>query len=70
MMNKTRFDPEEIVTLPGHGKMSLRGAVAKVMNLRSQNLEAYVLAAIFRDGDPPILDLSQIDVLAGEWGLR
>jgi len=70
MMNKTPFDPEEIVTLPGHGKMSLRDAVAKVMNLRSQNLEAYVFAAIFRDGDPPILDLPQIDVLAGEWGLR
>ena len=64
------FDPEEIVTLPGHGKMSLRGAVAKVMTLRAKHLDAYVLASIFRDGDPPILDLHQIEVLAGEWGLR
>jgi len=63
------FDPEEIVTLPGHGKMSLRGAVARVMTLRAQNLDAYVFAAIFRDGDPPILDLPQIEKLAGEWGL-
>jgi len=69
-MNKTSLDSEEIVTLPGYGKMTLRDAVATVTNLRAQNLRAYVLATIFRDGDPPMLDLSQIEKLAREWGLR
>ena len=63
------FDPEEFVTLPGHGKMTLRSAVARVMALRAQNLEAFAMAMVFRDGDPPILDLGDITKLAVAWGI-
>jgi hypothetical protein len=58
------FDPEEIVTLNGQGKMTLRTAVNRVLDQELRDLEA----TIFRDGEPSILDLTQIERIAAEWG--
>ena len=42
------FDPEEIVTLSGQGKMRLRAAVERVMARQLRGLDA----TIFREGNP------------------
>jgi len=45
------FDPEEIVTLYGHGQMTLRSAVERALTRYPQKQTG---ATIFRDGEPPI----------------
>jgi hypothetical protein len=59
------FDPDEGVTLYHQGPMTLRTAVERVVRQKLQGLEA----TIFRDGEPPVLDLTQIERLAAEWGI-
>ena len=55
------FDPEEIVTLGG-AKMTLRGAVAKVIEIPQSYRN---LATIFRqEGHPSILDIDAIEAIA------
>lgn len=60
------FDPEEIVTLYGEGQMTLRSAVRRVM---AKARHERIGATIFRDGNPSILSLAQIEVLAGDLGI-
>jgi len=60
------FDPEEIVTLYGQGQMTLRTAVERVMTRDPMKQSA---ATIFREGEPSILDLAQIEKIAAEWGM-
>jgi len=55
------YDPDEIVTLNGHAKMSLRTAVAKVMALPASERGT---TTIFREGEPSILDASKIGEIA------
>ena len=55
------YDPDEIVTLHGHAKMTLKTAVAKVMALPPQERAT---ATIFREGEPSILDAAQIEAIA------
>jgi hypothetical protein len=59
------FDQEEIVTLSGQGKMTLRTAIERVVVQKLQGLNA----TIFREGDPSILGLTQIEKIAAEWGM-
>jgi hypothetical protein len=60
------FDPEEIVTLHGQGKMTLRTAVERVL---TRNPQRELVATIFREGEPSILDLADIEKIAAEWGM-
>ena len=62
--NLVSFDPEEIVTLYGQGLMTLRTAVEQVMAQKPHDLDAM----IFRDSEPIVLDLAQIEKIAAEWG--
>lgn len=55
------YDPDEIVTLYGHGPMTLKTAVTRVMALPPQERAT---ATIFREGEPPILDATQIEAVA------
>jgi hypothetical protein len=57
------FDPEEMVELYRQGTMTLRTAVERVTAQKLQGLSA----TIFRDGEPTILDLTQIEQLAAKW---
>jgi hypothetical protein len=59
------FDPEEIVELYRQGTMTLRTAVERVTAQKLQGLSA----TIFRDGEPTILHLPQIEQLAARWGV-
>ena len=59
------FDPEEMVELYRQGTMTLRTAVERVTAQKLQGLRA----TIFRDGEPTILDLPQIEQLAAMWGM-
>ena len=59
------FDPEEMVELYRQGTMTLRTAVERVMDQKLQGLSA----TIFRDGEPTILDLTQIEQIAAGWGM-
>ena len=59
------FDPEEMVELYRQGTMTLRTAVERVMAQKLQGLSA----TIFRDGEPTILDLTQIEQLAARWDM-
>ena len=61
------FDPEEMVTCPGLGMVTLRKAVTWVMERATQHPGGYAAATIFRDGQPSILDLADIRKLASEW---
>jgi hypothetical protein len=61
-----KFDPEEIVTLHGQGKMTLRTAVERVL---TRNPQTESVPTIFREGEPPILELAQIEKIAAEWGI-
>jgi hypothetical protein len=54
------YDPDEDVTF-NRAKMSLRGAVAKVMALPPDDR---IGATIFRNGEPPILDRAEIEEIA------
>jgi len=60
------FDPEEIVTLYRQGPMTLWTAVERVMTQRPRDP---LDATIFREGEPSILDLAQIEKIAAEWGI-
>ncbi len=60
------FDPEEIVTLHGQGKMTLRTAVERVL---TRNPQTKSVPTIFREGEPSVLDLAQIEKIATEWGI-
>jgi hypothetical protein len=60
------FDPEEIVTLHGQGKMTLRTAVERVL---TRNPQTKSVPTIFREGEPSVLDLAQIEKTATEWGI-
>ena len=57
------FDPDEIVELHRQGPMTLLAAVERVMAQKLQGLEA----TITRDGEPTILDLTQIEKIVAEW---
>ena len=61
----SRFDPEEIVTLYGHGPMTLRNAVERVLAKDLSGLDSL----IFRQGKPPILGRAGIEKLAAEWAI-
>jgi hypothetical protein len=52
-----------MVELYRQGAMTLRTAVERVMAQKLQGLTA----TIFRDGEPTILDLTQIEKIAAEW---
>jgi hypothetical protein len=60
------FDPDEDVTLNG-AKMTLRSAVAKVMALPPDDR---IGVAIFRNGDPSMLDRAQIEDIADLLGFE
>jgi hypothetical protein len=60
------FDPEEIVILHGQGKMTLRTAVERVL---TRDPQKHPRATIFREGEPSVLDLAQIEKLATDWGM-
>ncbi len=60
------FDQEEIVTLHGQGKMTPRTAVQRVL---TRNPRRNLAPTIFREGEPSILDLAQIEKIATEWGM-
>lgn len=60
---KTRFDPEEIVKLHGRGDMTLRSAVREAMKMAP--VSSYPeLITIFREGQPSILTISDVEELA------
>jgi hypothetical protein len=63
------FDPEEVVTCPGRGQVTLRTAVKWVMEQSTKDPGQYQTATIFRDGNPSILGMPHIRKLAAEWGL-
>lgn len=56
-----KYDPEEIVTLNGGAKMTLRSAVASIMKLPTDQRAGN---SVFREGEPSILDVKQIEELA------
>jgi hypothetical protein len=59
------FDPEEIVTLSGQGKMRLRTAVERVITHKLRGPDA----TIFREGYPSILDLTLIEKIGRVGGI-
>ena len=65
VMRLSEFDPEEIVTLHGHGSMTLRTAVERVLAKDLCGLES----TIFRKGKPSILGRAGIEKLAAEWAV-
>ena len=58
------WDPDERVTLTGHGCMKLSSAVARAMMLLAKERKR---AKIVRDGDPEILKFDEIKSLAAKW---
>jgi hypothetical protein len=58
------FDPDEFVTLTGHGTMKLRSAVARAMTLLPKERKR---ATIVRESEPAILKFEQIKNLAAQW---
>ena len=58
------FDPDEFVTLTGHGTMKLRSAVARAMTLLPKERKR---ATIVRESEPAILNFEQIKNLAAQW---
>ena len=61
----SHFDPEEIVTLYGHGRMTLRTAVERVLTKDLCGLDS----TVFRQGKPSILGRVGIEKLAAEWAI-
>ena len=59
------FDPDETVTLYNQGPMTLRMAVERVMREKLQGFDATIL----RKGNPSILRLPQIKMLAADWDI-
>ncbi|MBA4034478.1 MAG: hypothetical protein C0480_07755 [Bradyrhizobium sp.] len=58
------LDPEELVTLSGHGTMKLRSAVTRAMMMLPKERKR---AKIVREGDPGILQFAQIKELSAQW---
>ena len=58
-------DPEEIVTLYGHGRMTLRTAVERVLAKDLCGLDS----TVFRQGKPSVLGRVGIEKLAVEWAI-
>jgi hypothetical protein len=58
------LDPEELVTLTGHGTMKLRSAVTRAMLLLPKERKR---AKIVREGEPAILQFAQIKELSAQW---
>jgi hypothetical protein len=58
------LDPEELVTLTGHGTMKLRSAVTRAMLLLPKERKR---AKIVREGEPTILQFAQIKELSAQW---
>ena len=63
-VGKMALDPEELVTLTGHGTMKLRSAVSRAMMLLPKERKR---AKIVREGEPAILHFQQIKELSAEW---
>ena len=61
------LDPEELVTLSGHGTMKLCSAVTRAMLLLPKERKR---AKIVREGEPAILNFQQIKSLAAQWDER
>lgn len=61
------LDPEELVTLTGHGNMKLHAAVLRAMTLP---LKQRKRAMIVRDGEPAALKFDEIKDLATQWESR
>jgi len=59
------LDPEELVTLTNHGSTKLRSAVSRAMILPPKERKR---TTIVRDGDPAILNFTEIKQLAAQWG--
>ena len=58
------MDPEELVTLSGHGTMKLCSAVTRAMLLLPKERKR---AKIVREGEPAILNFQQIKELSAQW---
>jgi hypothetical protein len=58
------LDPEELVTLSGHGTMKLCSAVTRAMLLLPKERKR---AKIVREGEPAILNFQQIKELSAQW---
>ena len=63
-VGKMALDPEELVTLAGHGTMKLRSAVTRAMLLLPKERKR---AKIVREGEPAILQFAQIKELSAQW---
>jgi hypothetical protein len=61
------LDPEELVTLTGHGDMKLHAAVLRAMTLP---LKQRKRAMIVRDGERAALRYDEIRDLAAQWESR
>ena len=61
----SHFDPEEIVTLYGHGRMTLRTAVERVLAKDLWGLDS----TVFRQGKPSILGGVGVEKLAAGQGV-
>jgi hypothetical protein len=61
------LDPEELVTLPNHGTMKLRSAVARAMILPAQERKG---VTIVRKGKRTKLKFERIRDLAAKWDER
>ena len=61
------MDPEELVTLSGHGTMKLCSAVTRAMLLLPKERKR---AKIVREGEPAILQFAQIKELSAQWDHR
>jgi hypothetical protein len=63
-VGKMALDPEELVTLSGHGTMKLCSAVTRAMLLLPKERKR---AKIVREGEPATLNFQQIKELSAEW---
>ena len=63
-VGKMALDPEELVTLSGHGTMKLSSAVTRAMMLLPKERKR---AKIVREGDPATLNFQQIKELSAQW---
>jgi len=66
-VGKMALDPEELVTLTGHGTMKLRSAVTRTMMMLPKERKR---ATIAREGEPAILHFQQIKELSAQWDRR
>ena len=66
-VGKMALDPEELVTLTGHGTMKLRSAVTRAMMMLPKERKR---AKIVREGEPATLRFEQIKELSAQWEHR